>query len=245
MGEVVARDLIPTVYTRPASRAPPGGRPGFAPGRRRGEARQRHAPVGADFGEARLIVEQVVQAPELRYAASGRIWRSQMSCRPFTSEQLARFDALRSSLQAAGLPHRPGFTPRTRQERSHTRRRATTSSAAGSPLRVPALCRRLPRADRGGRRWALRGTEGRPRSAMYEIWARGSRRATDGRTRSGEADIATVPVGYADGVREGCRSGWRAASRRRRRRVAGTVTMDQLLVDCGPDSGVRCGDESC
>jgi alanine racemase len=58
------------------------------------------------------------------------------------------------------------------------------------------------------------------------------------------ADIATVPVGYADGVPRGLfQGGGELLVGGRRRRVAGTVTMDQLLVDCGPDSGVRCGDE--
>jgi alanine racemase len=28
-----------------------------------------------------------------------------------------------------------------------------------------------------------------------------------------------------------------------RRPIAGTITMDQLLVDCGPGSGVQAGDE--
>ena len=58
------------------------------------------------------------------------------------------------------------------------------------------------------------------------------------------ADIATVPVGYADGVpRALFEGGGELLIGGRRRRVAGTVTMDQLLVDCGPDSGVRGGDE--
>ena len=57
-------------------------------------------------------------------------------------------------------------------------------------------------------------------------------------------DIATVPVGYADGVpRSLFEGGGELLVGGRRRRVAGTVTMDQLMVDCGPDSGVRRGDE--
>jgi alanine racemase len=53
-----------------------------------------------------------------------------------------------------------------------------------------------------------------------------------------------VPVGYADGVPRGLfGSGGELLVGGRRRPVAGTVTMDQLLVDCGPDSGVKPGDE--
>jgi alanine racemase len=58
-----------------------------------------------------------------------------------------------------------------------------------------------------------------------------------------DAWVATVPVGYADGYP-------RAASGRadvliggRRCRVAGSVTMDQLLVDCG-DRQVAAGDDA-
>lgn len=59
-----------------------------------------------------------------------------------------------------------------------------------------------------------------------------------------ESQIATVPLGYADGVR-------RSLSERgadvliggTRRPIAGTVTMDQILVDCGPDGDVVIDDE--
>jgi len=56
--------------------------------------------------------------------------------------------------------------------------------------------------------------------------------------------VATVPLGYADGVP------WRLAGAAaevllggRRRRLAGAVTMDQILVDCGDDASVAPGDE--
>lgn len=58
------------------------------------------------------------------------------------------------------------------------------------------------------------------------------------------SDVATVPLGYADGVpRRLSEVGGEVLVRGRRRPIAGAVTMDQLLVDCGPDSGVRAGDE--
>jgi alanine racemase len=56
--------------------------------------------------------------------------------------------------------------------------------------------------------------------------------------------VATVPVGYADGVpRRLSRVGGEVLLGGQRRRIAGTVTMDQLLVDCGPGAAVRAGDE--
>lgn len=56
--------------------------------------------------------------------------------------------------------------------------------------------------------------------------------------------VATIPIGYADGIR---RSYWRHGGevlvQGERRPVVGTVTMDQTMVDCGPDSSVTAGDE--
>ena len=56
------------------------------------------------------------------------------------------------------------------------------------------------------------------------------------------ATIATVPVGYEDGFARSLSSRADVLIRGRRRRVAGTVTMDQILVDCGDDD-VAVGDE--
>ena len=56
--------------------------------------------------------------------------------------------------------------------------------------------------------------------------------------------VATVPLGYADGVpRRLTPAGGEVLVGGRRRPMAGTVTMDQLLVDCGPSSEVAVGDE--
>ena len=56
-----------------------------------------------------------------------------------------------------------------------------------------------------------------------------------------DAWIATVPVGYADGYPPQSTTG-EVLIAGRRCRVAGTVTMDQLIVDCGDDQ-VGAGDE--
>lgn len=58
-----------------------------------------------------------------------------------------------------------------------------------------------------------------------------------------ESTVATVPVGYADGVtRRLGASGGEALVGGRRRPIVGTITMDQLMVDCGDDP-VAVGDE--
>ena len=55
-----------------------------------------------------------------------------------------------------------------------------------------------------------------------------------------ETVIATVPIGYADGVRRIL--GGEVLIGGRRRPIAGTVTMDQIMVDCGDDDAVAAGD---
>ena len=56
--------------------------------------------------------------------------------------------------------------------------------------------------------------------------------------------VATVPIGYYDGVprRLGI-AGGEVLIGGRRRRIVGAVTMDQLMVDCGDDGTVQPGDE--
>ncbi len=58
------------------------------------------------------------------------------------------------------------------------------------------------------------------------------------------APVATVPVGYADGVRRSLfAAGGEVLIRGRRCPIAGTVTMDQLMVDCRAAGDVVPGDE--
>jgi alanine racemase len=56
------------------------------------------------------------------------------------------------------------------------------------------------------------------------------------------SSVATVPVGYADGYSRLASGQAQVLIRGRRYPVAGTVTMDQLMVDCGDDR-VEAGDE--
>jgi alanine racemase len=61
------------------------------------------------------------------------------------------------------------------------------------------------------------------------------------------AVVATVPLGYADGVpRALFGAGYGVLVGGRRRPLAGMVTMDQIVVDCGPEGAgprVAVGDE--
>jgi alanine racemase len=54
--------------------------------------------------------------------------------------------------------------------------------------------------------------------------------------------VATVPIGYADGVRRGLTNNADVLVGGRRRPLVGTVSMDNLTLDLGPDTDVRVGD---
>jgi alanine racemase len=54
--------------------------------------------------------------------------------------------------------------------------------------------------------------------------------------------VATLPIGYADGVRRGLSSNAEVIVRGRRRPLVGTVSMDNVTLDVGPDPDVAVGD---
>ena len=59
-----------------------------------------------------------------------------------------------------------------------------------------------------------------------------------------DTQLATIPIGYADGwTRRLGVSGGKVLIGGRRRPIAGVVTMDQTMVDCGLDHPVSPGDE--
>jgi len=249
MEEVVSRDLVPTVYTTP----------GLAALRRAAAAASHQVPVevkvdtgmhrvGADLEQARLLVEEVVASPELAYAG---LWThlavADEPADPFTGEQLARFECVRKSLEEAGAPRPP---------RIHA---ANSAGAIAHPssrydvvrcgislygyLPSPAVPAGLvTAAGVGDLRPAL---SWKTQVSYIRELGPGERLSYGLAYRLPErADIAVVPVGYADGVPRGLfQSGGEVLIGGRRYPVAGAVTMDQLMVDCGPNSGVRRGDE--
>lgn len=55
--------------------------------------------------------------------------------------------------------------------------------------------------------------------------------------------VAAVPIGYGDGLRRGLSNKGEVLIGGRRHPICGTVSMDNITVDLGPDSEVRVGDE--
>ena len=245
MDDVVALALTPTVYTQQgveaaakavasASAAPLTVHVKVDTGMHR---------VGATADGAVTVVQAVAERPELTF---GGLWThfavADDPAHAFTDEQCARFDAVVERLGGLGL--RPPMV--------HAANSAGTLAHAGA------------RHDMVRCGIALYGVAPSPALAAIEAVA-GLRPALSLRARVSfvkrvaagegvsyglrrpldrETTVATVPVGYADGVpwRLGV-TGGEVLIGGRRRPQAGSGTMGQILVDCGDDEGVLPGDE--
>ena len=135
----------------------------------------------------------------------------------------------RGARRAAGVGHRPRRR-RRRQLGRHARRPRV-------PLRPRALRHRRLRhparrrlagssTSAGVRRWRPRCRSSRPSGR-----ASASPTATTSGPRA--TVVATVPIGYADGVFRSLRGVQEVLIEGERRPIVGVVTMDQLMVDCG------------
>jgi alanine racemase len=56
--------------------------------------------------------------------------------------------------------------------------------------------------------------------------------------------IGVIPLGYGDGVRRGLSNNAEVLVRGRRRPLVGTVSMDNVTIDLGPEGGVEPGEEA-
>jgi alanine racemase len=234
--EVAALDLQPAVYS-PA---------GIAAAAAVGRPLRVHLKVdtgmhrvGADPHDAVELARSIVAAPTLTLEG---LWThcavADEPSRPFTAEQLERFDHALADLAAEGI--RPVVTHAANSAGAiaHPDARRTLVRAGIAVYGVdpsPDLAGELPLRPvlrlRSEVSFVKRVAEGEAISyGLHHTFDR-------------EATVATVPIGYADGVRR--RLGLlhqEVLIRGRRHPIVGVVTMDQLMVDCG-DEAVEVGDE--
>ena len=243
MADVVATRLTPTVYTAGAVDAAAravaayGGRAPLPVHVKVDTGMHR---VGADAESAVAIAEDAAARPEL--VVEGLCTHFAVADEPgdpFTAEQTARFMAVVDRLSAAGI--RPPILhaansaaaiafPAARLDM--VRCGIALYGLAPSPELSP-LCRELVPAMALKARVSYVKRVDAGERASYGLRYRFDRPAT----------VATVPIGYADGVpRRLSSTGGEVLIGGHRRPIAGTVTMDQITVDCGDDL-VRPGDE--
>jgi alanine racemase len=199
--------------------------------------------VGATAEDAVALALEVDRRPELRlegfwthFAVADEVDD------PYTAEQMGRFCVAVDALRAAGV--RPPLL--------HA---ANSAAALWHPAARFDLVRcgialygLSPAAERAGTAEAARLTPAlalKARVSFVKAVAAGERLSYGLRYRLERSSvIATVPVGYADGVtRRLSDTGGQVLIGGVRRPIAGTVTMDQIVVDCGPDAEVAVGDE--
>jgi alanine racemase len=154
-----------------------------------------------------------------------------------TREQLARLLAAREALEAAGIA--PSML--------HAANSAATILYPEAHLDLVRPGAAVYGVDPGGGlgpRAGLRpALSWRSAVTMVKRLPAGERLSYGWRyTLDRESTVATVPVGYEDGYPRALGGRAEVLIRGRRHRVAGTVTMDQLLVDCG-DAEIAPGDE--
>lgn len=204
--------------------------------------------VGADSKDLLPLVRGVGQSGKLEFAG---LWTHlAVADEPdngFTLTQLERFEDALKSIAAAGLPA-PG--------RVHAANSAGALAWPSSRLDMVrcgiALYGYSPSPELAGIVASLTGGE-RLRPALSMVAKVASVRELGAGERvsyglckplASRSLVATVPLGYADGIpRAYFSSGGSVLLGGRRRPLAGTVTMDQIMIDCGDDWAVAPGDE--
>jgi alanine racemase len=198
--------------------------------------------VGASPAEAARIALSVAARPELRLEG---LWThfavADEPQSPYTAEQLARLLLVADQLAAVGV--RPALL--------HAANSAGTLYHPASRLDLVrcgvALYGLAPSLEMDGLEPAARlrpALSLRARVSFVKEVEAGEQLSYWLRyTVPKRSVVATVPLGYADGVTRSLASqGGQVLIGGRRYPIAGAVTMDQILVDCGPDADVALGD---
>jgi len=238
MAAVVDCDLTPTLYT-------PGGIDAAAQEVRRSG---RSAPlpvhvkadtgmhrVGADPDAAVALAIEVAARPELEL--DGFFTHLAVADDvedPYTDEQMARFETACARLSDAGVSPRWCHAANSAGALWHPRTRLDLVRCGISLYGLAPCEARMAAAELRDLRPAL---SLHARIAHVRCLDAGERLSYGLRYRLDRPSVvATVPIGYADGVpRNLSAAGAEVLIGGRRRPLAGTVTMDQILVDCGPE----------
>ncbi|MGH9189349.1 MAG: alanine racemase [Acidimicrobiales bacterium] len=241
MPEVVALHVTPTVYTLTGveAAAKAVADTGATPLDVHVKVDTGMRRVGALPADAVAVARAVVDRPELRLQGLFTHFAvADQPGHPFTEDQAALLKGVVDKLAAAGI--RPPLV-----HAANSAAALLGSTTGHSLVRCGIAIYGVPPSPALADRVVLRPAlslraqvshvkrVGAGEGISYGLCYRPERPST----------IATVPVGYADGVpwRLG-RAGGEVLLGGRRRPIAGSVTMDQIMVDCGDDD-VAVGDE--
>lgn len=246
MGEVVSGGLTPTIYTPVGLDALSAAVRAGSPGRRfpvHVKVDTGMHRVGADVDQAIELARAVALDSQL--ALEG-FWTHLAVADDvddeYTAGQVARYQAALDALAGAGI--RPSF-----------RHAANSAGAMWHPasrydlvrcgIALYGLAPDLTGIDRCPASSLRPALSLKARVSHVRTLGTGERLSYGLRYRlEQDSVIATVPIGYADGVTRALSAvGGEVLIGGRRLPIAGTVTMDQLMVDCGPAAAVGVGDE--
>ncbi|HEY8525965.1 MAG TPA: alanine racemase [Acidimicrobiales bacterium] len=195
--------------------------------------------VGLEPADAVAVVGDVASRPELRLeGVLTHLPVADEPDNPFTDEQLVRFGAVLDNLKAAGID--PGIV-----------HMANSAGAIAHPatrfdmVRCGIAVYGIPPAPALAGLADLRPALTLASEVSFVKRVRAGEAVSYGHHQRVPCDtvVATVPIGYADGVfRSLPLRGQEVLIGGRRRPMVGVVTMDQVMVDCGPDAEVRPGD---
>jgi alanine racemase len=243
--DVVAHDLVPTIYTfdgieAAAKAVVQSGRAAPLPAHVKVDTGMHR--VGADPRTAVAVARAVAAQPELEL--QGLYTHFAVADEParddFTQGQLAAFTAVVAELATAGI--RPPLTHAANSAGAIAHPEARLDLVrCGIALYGHAPSTPLAEASR-----SLRPALSLKARVSYVKHVEAGESISYGLryTLKERTVVATVPIGYADGVpRRLSECGGEVLVGGMRRPIAGTVTMDQLTVDCGPDADVAVGDE--
>jgi len=195
--------------------------------------------VGCRPDDAVDLAAQVLDRPELRLAGvCTHLAVADEPGNPYTTAQLAQFDAVLDALRARGMP--TGIV-----HAANTAGAIDCPAARYDMVRVGIGVYGIAPADELEGRVTLRPAMSvKARVTQVKSVPEGARLSYGLQYETSRATrIATVPIGYADGVpRELPQRGGAAIVHGHRCPIAGTVTMDQLMLDVG-DLPVDVGDE--
>jgi alanine racemase len=186
------------------------------------------------------LAHAVAKRPELRLeGVFTHLPVADEPANPFTAGQLARFDALLAEARAAGLRPELVHAANSAGAIAHPAARYDMVRCGIAVYGIPPSPALAGAAD-------LRPVMRMATEASFVKRVRAGEAISYGHHHRVERDtvVATVPIGYADGVfRRLPLAGQEVLVGGRRRPMVGVVTMDQLMVDCGPDATVAVGDE--
>ncbi len=157
---------------------------------------------------------------------------------PFTAEQMRHFDAVLADLRAAGIEPEIVHAANSAATLMHPSTRRDLVRCGISVYGIPPAPTLAGLVDLHPALTLASEVSFVKPVAAGEAISYGHRHRF---TR--DTVVATVPIGYADGVfRSLPLAGQDVLIGGRRLPMAGVVTMDQLMVDCGPDADVQPGD---